>query len=115
VRSVADACLMGKLLLSLVALLSMSFGPAPTPAHEGSDRMPKPLTISPNPPTQGQSATIKGNPGDVIDLDWDPLAEPGTVTLGSDGKAVVTVPRSAMSLIMTDPDGNSVSTSIQPK
>src|SRR5688572_6612445 len=64
------------------------------------------LSISPNPPVQGTKATITGNPGDVIDLDWDPQAEPGTVTLDKNGKGSIIVPGNATSLIATAPDGD---------
>lgn len=104
---------MGKLLLSLAALLLMSFGPAPSAANEGTDRMPL-LSIKPSPLKQGQTGTVTGNPGDVIDLDWDPPAEPSSVTIGDDGKATFKTPKSATSVIATDPDGNTVAVAAGP-
>lgn len=77
--------------------------------------MPTTLSIRPDPPVQGQSATFSGNAGDVIDLDWDPAAEPSSVTLGADGKATITVPRSAMSLIFTSEEtGETQAVTVSP-
>lgn len=90
---------MGKPLVALLAVVSMSF------SNDGLQTMSN-LTIRPSPPVQGQSATITGTAGDVIDLDWDPAAEPSSITLGADGKATFVVPANATSLIATAPDGS---------
>jgi hypothetical protein len=89
---------MRKCLLGVFALASMAF-------TNGERNSMGSLSIRPNPPVQGQSATLSGTAGETIDLDWDPPAEPSSVTLGADGKATFTVPTSATSLIATDPSG----------
>lgn len=71
------------------------------------------LSIQPDPPVHDQKATLTGNPGDVIDLDWDPPAEPSSVTIGSNGKVTFSVPQNATSLIATDPDGDTQAWTVQ--
>ena len=69
---------------------------------------PPVIIIDPSPPKQGDEVTIEytGRPGTVLNLDWDPSATPGSVTIGQDGKATVTVPDDATSLTVTDPTPN---------
>lgn len=83
----------------------------------GGDNDPVPqITISPIPPSQGSKMTVyyTGKPGTVLNLDWHPSGSPTTCTIDSTGKAVVTVPTTATSLIVSDPTGGApaVSTTI---
>jgi len=76
------------------------------------------ITLSPSPPSVGDTLTITytGRVGQVLNLDWHPSGSPTTVTIGSNGTAQVVVPSSATSLIVSDPSGNAsaVSTTIDP-
>lgn len=71
-------------------------------------RMSNPsIKVDPANPRQGEEVTItySGKPGTILDLDWDPAAEPREVEIGPDGTAKVKVPRDATSLIVSDPIG----------
>lgn len=76
------------------------------------------LSLSPSPATQGQSITIttSGLPtGHELKLSWVPPGQPDSVEVGPDGKATVTVPDGAGSLVVSDPDsGTEVATGIWP-
>jgi hypothetical protein len=109
---------MGKLLLAVAAVASMSFTHGGT-SMGGGDNDPVPtITISPKPPSQGGRVTIyyTGKPGTVLDLDWDPAGTPTSCTIDSTGKAHVIVPSNASSLIVHDPTGgaNDASTVVVP-
>lgn len=73
------------------------------------------ITIDPSPLTQGGKATITydGPVGTVLTLDWDPPAEPSTVTIDNKGKARFTVP-SAIDVIVSDPWGNTATSTVTP-
>jgi hypothetical protein len=66
------------------------------------------ITISPDPPTQGQSMeiTYTGTPGTTLNIEWTPDAQPTSVTIGPDGKAKITVPSNATAGKITDPTPN---------
>ncbi len=65
------------------------------------------ISIDPLPPVHGRPATISytGKVGTVLHLDWNPAGTPTSVTIGRDGKAVLTVPANATSLVIVDPTG----------
>lgn len=81
----------------------------------GDDTTPT-ITLSPVPPSHGDTLTITytGAAGTVLHLDWHPSGTPTTVKIGNNGKATVTVPATATSLIVSDPVGGAspVSTTI---
>lgn len=68
--------------------------------------LPPIITIDPNPATAGKKITITytGDPGTVLVLEWDPEAEPTSVTIGEEGTACVTAPENATSLLVSDPN-----------
>lgn len=76
------------------------------------------ISFNPEDPKRGEEVTIEtaGLPeGTVIHLEWTPPGQPTTVTVGSDGKAVVTVPDNAMTVIATEPkSGAEASAVVQP-
>jgi hypothetical protein len=87
---------MGKLLLSMVAVASLS--------STGEQRMANTMKLDPMPPVQGQSVTIKwtGPTPTTILIDWDPPAEPSSVYLASGEDTVtITVPSNASSVAMS--------------
>lgn len=110
---------MGKLLVAIATLMlpaMVTQDPEPQPESETQPE----IFLSPLPPTQGQQLTIEytGIPGTVLDLDWDPAASPSTVTIDRNGKAVVTVPANATSVVVSDPTPNGASnesTIIRPR
>lgn len=65
------------------------------------------IKVSPTNPRQGEEITItySGKPGTILELDWDPPADPREVEVGPDGTAKVKVPHDATSLIVSDPVG----------
>jgi hypothetical protein len=99
--------MVGKILTAVLVASSMLGG-----STMGDDISTR-FSISPDPLVMGQKATITGEPGDVIDLDWDPAAEPGSVTIEDDGSVTFTVPMNVSSLIATDPDGNTLATTVR--
>ncbi len=67
------------------------------------------IRVKPSPMKAGETATVEydGPVGTVIQLDWEPDAEPTSVTIGADGKATFTAPTgAARTLVLTDPHGN---------
>lgn len=81
--------------------------------------MPNPvytITFDPSPPQQGGAVTIAydGPVGTVLTLDWDPQAEPRSVTIGKGGTVKVTVPVTAHDVVASDPWGNTGSTTVGP-
>lgn len=99
---------MGKLLLGLVLVGSLASG--------GTNMTG--MTITPQPPSVGDTITIK-HPGPfpiTVELDWDPPATPTQLTITSDAGATCVVPAGASSLIVVDPTGacKAISTTITP-
>lgn len=76
------------------------------------------ISLNPSPPSQGGRLTVgyTGKPGTVLNLDWHPSGTPATVTIGPNGTAVVVVPTTATSLIVSDPSGGAspVATTVSP-
>ena len=65
------------------------------------------INWNPTDPKRGEEATIEtaGLPeGTVIHLEWNPPGQPTTVKVGADGKATVTVPDNAETVIATEPE-----------
>lgn len=80
---------------------------------------PPVITLTPQPPTQGQSMTVEytGTPGTKLKISWDPPGTPTEGTVGQNGKFTVTVPDNADSVIVTDPTPNgalAASSSVNP-
>lgn len=66
------------------------------------------ISINPDPPTAGKSATITytGAVGTVLNLDWNPSGgTPTSVTIGANGTATLTIPTNATSLVIVDSSG----------
>lgn len=97
---------MGKLLFALIAVASLSFTQGgPTMGNE-DDNAPPVITLSPIPPHQKGTMDIKFLPNSVVLLDWHPGGGGTTsVTTDANGKASVTVPANATSVIASDPNG----------
>lgn len=66
------------------------------------------IDIVPSPGVSGQTITIVTAgliEGHVLELAWDnPHLRPRTVKVGFDGTAKITVPKSAVTLVVTDPE-----------
>lgn len=66
------------------------------------------ITISPSPGMSGEKITITTAgllEGHVLTLTWDdPDLEPKTVKVGADGTIDLIVPKTAITLVVADPD-----------
>lgn len=71
-----------------------------------------PITIDPNPPTQGKPATITADANTVLYFDWDPPGEPAQATTDARGKLTITIPAGATSVIIKDGNGNDLGLTI---
>lgn len=66
------------------------------------------MTITPNPPIAGQTATVKysGSPvPTTLSADWDPASEPKELALDALGCVELVVPDGASSVVIHDPSG----------
>lgn len=89
---------MGKLLLGALAAVSLSIG---------GNHMSK-ITIDPDPPVHGKSATITYKAGAKITIEFTPG---GTVTgvCDADGHFDVVVPETAQSVLIMDSNNHGIS------
>jgi hypothetical protein len=74
------------------------------------------ITITPMPPTEGQTMRVEhsGGAGITITFDWSPSGSPASAVTNSQGYVDVIVPRGASSVIVSGGGAPKVGTVISP-